>query len=192
MIKVAHKRKVKIIEEKPGDNIKSMLLVAERCATKLNRNVKWLKGKNPQGEEQDILVILHGDKSILARQDGEHLVLFVQINMADEWKAKIKTIPDDTRKMILNQVMSILLMSKNTGFAMHPIPVKDIKDLSFFTLEQILILKETEISTINRFSDGIQELVSLTLHTMIILNTIMPYQSEPVTSTPSSPDGMYA
>ena len=81
-----------------------MLLAADRCANKLNRNTKWFKGKNPQGDEQDILVIYHGDKTVFARQDGDYLVLFVKVDMNKDWQEKIRTIPDDTRKMILNQI----------------------------------------------------------------------------------------
>jgi len=191
---LAHKRQSsRSSDNNPKEKKYKMLVAAERCAKKLNRNTKWIKTRDSQGEEHDILVIFHGDKTVFARQDGEYIVLFVKVDMTNEWKEKIRTISDETRKMILNQILSMWMMSRNTGFAMHPVPVNDIKDLSFFILEQIMILKESDVSTINRFSDGIQELVSITLHTMIILNTIMPpVQNEPVTSSPSSPDGMYA
>ena len=177
-----------VTPEKPPP-LTPQLLLAKSIAEEMGRKTQHGKAATREGKEVPILLVSHGDKWVMVRQDGNVAVEFTHIDIPDEIKTKLQKLPKEIQERIMRAMKVAILSKGRIGWIYTPPGATAVGDLRAIILAQVIRLSRSDQSCYNRFADAIQELVNATIEQMLILGSGTLEDSAP--SKPPEP-GMYA
>jgi hypothetical protein len=138
------------------------------------------------------LDIEYAKNHFLAFDSGHSIVLLVQIKAEKEQAKAIidNHSPEDVKKLFI--ILRRELMMGRCGYAIVFDKTDESSLLKHITIDQKLIVKDLQSSTIQRVQDAFQEILLVTIRCLTILSASMQTTTTTDTATSSSPpDGMY-
>ncbi len=118
---------------------------------------------------EPVLLLRHGTHTLLCRDRVTHVLLFYPINVTEKDGQKIAALAEEELSDLF-QIIRREMLSGRTGFSISFDETKDTKVLQQVRLEQRIIVDDADPTSVQRLSDGIQELVVTAQRVVEILN----------------------
>ncbi len=145
--------------------------LAEKYCKKLGRKYQYVEAES-NNETITLLAVSHGSRPVFVRQEKDSIIIFIQIDIPDEMKTIFQKLNPELGEKILISLKHELLSQERTGFSLLPQGINKLSELEGFTVQQQIVISEKDPSSINRFADAIQEVVTVTVRALLILNLL--------------------
>lgn len=167
---MAHRNKPRG-KTKTSSEIPPKLRLAEKFCKKLGRKYEY-KEAIVGNETKILLFVYHGGNPIFVSQEKDSIIIFIRINIPDEVKKISQKLEEELTERILFNLKRELSSHERTGFSLIPININKLSELEGFVVQQQIVISEKDPSSINRFADAIQEVVTVTARALLILNLL--------------------
>ena len=148
------------------------------------------EAERADGLKSKYFIAVHGEYKIVCVDSGNNTVTILgDLSLPKDFQEKLKKDKDQKKVEKLFKIVAGELLCRRSAYSFIP-PNQLVPHT--IRISQLIRINETDYSSFNRFSDGIQEIINALVMTMLILQTSVPLTSGSENISGSSfHDGMY-
>jgi hypothetical protein len=169
-----------------------MLDHLRRIAKKMDLKVEDGEAQDEKGTKIPVLIIQHGEFKLVAIDHKSYTVITIPIDIPQEDAEILAKEPPEIQQSLFS-IVKREMSEGRSGYFMFFDETKEPPRLKGIRIEQRVIVPDEQPQTIQRVTDGIQEIVTVTMRVMLVLGqAFQDVKAAAQTSASTYHPGMYA